>query len=159
MAIELTAKAEKLYACIREKGGGTLAEWWLRDKTGMSHGSFCAARKELAAAGLIILGKDVRKTTYTLAELSPQAGTEKAGGKLKVQEADLRQEEAFMPRAVGDFGDFDDWLLALNEVLGDCVEVSRSLVEENLYWVFAPEYGGEDCYQVRENDTGGITVE
>ncbi|MCR5757756.1 MAG: hypothetical protein K6F95_07600 [Selenomonas sp.] len=156
MAIKLTAKAEKLYASIRAKGGGTLSEWWLRDKTGLSHGSICAARRELVAAGLIRLGKDVRKTTYQLPPFPEQVGQKSAG---KAKRDKPLQEEAFMPHVCGDFGDFDDWLLSLNDMLGDCVDVRPASKEQDTYWVFAPQYGEEDSYLVRENDAGGITVE
>ena len=74
MGIKLTAKAQRLYDCIKEKGGGVLEEWRMLDKTGMSHGSFVAARKELVAAGLLLLGKNVRKTTYQLVDLNRKAG-------------------------------------------------------------------------------------
>ena len=75
MRIKLTDKAQRLYDCIKEKGGGVIEEWCICDKTGMSHGSFVAARKELVAAGLLLLGKKVRKTTYQLVELTSQKMT------------------------------------------------------------------------------------
>jgi hypothetical protein len=34
-------------------------------------------------------------------------------------------------------------MLALNEALGDCVDVSQSLVSSSEYIVFSSEYGGE----------------
>ena len=63
-----------------------------------------------------------------------------------------------MPRVTGDFPDFDSWLLALNDRLGDCVDVSQSLVDGQEYIVFAEEYG-EDTYTITESDDGGISVE
>ncbi|SEA15395.1 hypothetical protein [Selenomonas ruminantium] len=200
MDVNLTTKAKKLYDCIREKGGGVLEEWRMLDKTGMSHGSFVAARKELVAAGLLLLGKNVRKTTYQLVELtsqkltsqeltcqkpvaetltcqtpaakpmeiqpppSPEAVVTPAGGRgrkgrKKAEKQAFEVQEAIMPRVVGEFADFDDWLLALNEELGGCVDVSQSLVSNSDYTVFSPEYGGEDSYTIRENEDGGITVD
>ena len=201
MEVNLTAKAKKLYAYIQEKGGGVLGEWRMRDKTGMSHGSFCAARKELVAAGLLLLGKDVRKTTYTLQDLTSQKLTcqkltcqpqdssdltcqkspltpikaaipppppvsavrgkkarrrKRAGRRAAKPSAEV--QEAIMPRVTGDFPDFDNWILALNDTLGACVDVSQSLVDEREYIVFADEFG-EDTYTVRENEDGGISVE
>ena len=62
----VSAKAEKLLAVIQEKGGGILDEYLLRDKTGLSHGSIVAGRKELEMAGLLTLTKQGRKLYYTL---------------------------------------------------------------------------------------------
>ena len=62
----LSRKAVILYGYIQGCGGGALDEWQMRDKTGLSHGSICAARKELVNAGLLTLGKDGRRTTYIL---------------------------------------------------------------------------------------------
>ena len=164
MRIKLTDKARRLYDYIREKGGGVIEEWRICDKTGMSHGSFVAARKELVAAGLLLLGKKVRKTTYQLVDLNRKAPAAPAGGRVKkgrkkADKPSYEVQEAIMPRVVGDFADFDDWMLALNETLGDCVDVSQSLVSSSEYIVFSSEYGGEDSYTVQENEYGGITVE
>ena len=75
MEIEnLSRKGKILYDYIAENGS-LLDEWKLRDATGLSHGSFCAARKELVEAGLLVLGKDGRKTTY---KLTCQPDTSKA---------------------------------------------------------------------------------
>ncbi len=62
----VSAKAEKLLAVIQAKGGGILDEYLLRDKTGLSHGSIVAGRKELEMAGLLQLTKQGRKLYYTL---------------------------------------------------------------------------------------------
>ena len=61
----VSAKAEKLLAVIQAKGGGILDEYLLRDKTGLSHGSIVAGRKELEMAGLLQLTKQGRKLYYT----------------------------------------------------------------------------------------------
>lgn len=164
MGIKLTAKAQRLYDCIKEKGGGVLEEWRMLDKTGMSHGSFVAARKELVAAGLLLLGKNVRKTTYQLLDLNRKAPAAPAGGRVKkgrkkADKPSYEVQEAIMPRVVGEFADFDDWLLALNEELGGCVDVSQSLVSSSEYIVFSPEYGEEDSYTVKESEYGGVIVE
>ena len=45
----------------------------MRDKTGLSHGTICAARKELVDAGLLTLGKDGRRTTYLLTSQADQS--------------------------------------------------------------------------------------
>ena len=62
----LSRKAVILYGYISGCGGGALDEWQLRDKTGLSHGTVCAARKELVEAGLLTLGKEGRKLIYQL---------------------------------------------------------------------------------------------
>ena len=202
MGIKLTAKAQRLYDCIKEKGGGVLEEWRMLDKTGMSHGSFVAARKELVAAGLLLLGKNVRKTTYQLVDLTGQLPKGKADTPIVSLTAAVRidpsseavsaqvappppakavlapvtakaksakksapkskpanVQEAIMPRVTGDFADFDDWLMALNNEFGGCVDVSQSLVSADEYTVFSPDYEGEDSYTVTENEDGGITVD
>ena len=181
MRIKLTDKAQRLYDYIREKGGGVIEEWRICDKTGMSHGSFVAARKELVAAGLLLLGKKVRKTTYQLVDLTGQkmtrqkpaavpplppakvvlapADSKGRKGRKQADKPPLAVQEAIMPRVVGDFADFDDWLMALNNEFGGCVDVSQSLVNADEYTVFSPDYEGEDRYTVTENEDGGITVD
>ncbi len=70
----VSAKAEKLLAVIQEKGGGILDEYLLRDKTGLSHGSIVAGRKELEMADLLQLTKQGRKLYYTLTGQVPVDG-------------------------------------------------------------------------------------
>ena len=69
----LSRKAVILYGYIQGCGGGALDEWQMRDKTGLSHGTICAARKELVDAGLLTLGKDGRRTTYLLTSQADQS--------------------------------------------------------------------------------------
>ena len=179
MEIKLTAKAEKLLAYIREAGGGALPEWKMRDKLAMSHGSFCAARRELVEAGVLVLGKDVRKTTYNLTNLTGQPKCPEVTGQVHSSPKMTSQiqpppqakaafmpparpqnvQEAIMPRVTGDFADFDSWLMEVNDRLGGCVDVSQSLVDEGEFSIYAPEFDGEDTYTIRDNDDGGITVD
>ena len=194
MGTDLTPKAEKLLAYIQKAGGGVLDEWYIRDKTGLSHGSICAARKELVEKGLLRLGKEMRKMTYHLVDLTgqlpkgdkaapitsltalpqqvappppakavlaPVAGKVKPPSQPKNKPAPkpANVQEAIMPRVTGDFADFDDWLMALNNEFGGCVDVSQSLVSADEYTVFSPDYEGEDSYTVTENEDGGITVD
>ncbi|SFW23875.1 hypothetical protein [Selenomonas ruminantium] len=70
---ELSRKAVILYGYIQGSGGGALDEWQMRDKTGLSHGTICAARKELVDAGLLTLGKDGRRTIYILTSQSDRS--------------------------------------------------------------------------------------
>ena len=171
-----------------------LDEWYIRDKTGLSHGTICAARKELVEKGLLRLGKEMRKMTYQLVDLTgqlpkgdkaapitsltalpqqvappppakavlaPVAGKVKPPSQPKKKPAPkpANVQEAIMPRVTGDFADFDDWLMALNNEFGGCVDVSQSLVSADEYTVFSPDYEGEDSYTVTENEDGGITVD
>ena len=194
MGTDLTPKAEKLLTYIQKAGGGVLDEWYIRDKTGLSHGSICAARKELVEKGLLRLGKEMRKMTYQLVDLTgqlpkgdkaapitsltalpqqvappppakavlaPVAGKVKPPSQPKKKPAPkpANVQEAIMPRVTGDFADFDDWLMALNNEFGGCVDVSQSLVSADEYTVFSPDYEGEDSYTVTENEDGGITVD
>lgn len=191
MGTDLTPKAEKLLAYIQKAGGGVLDEWYIRDKTGLSHGTICAARKELVEKGLLRLGKEMRKMTYQLVDLTGQlpkgdkaapitsltalpqqvappppakavlAPVVKSPAQPKKKPAPkpANVQEAIMPRVTGDFADFDDWLMALNNEFGSCVDVSQSLVSADEYTVFSPDYEGEDSYTVTENEDGGITVD
>ena len=211
MGTDLTPKAEKLLAYIQKAGGGVLDEWFIRDKTGLSHGTICAARRELVEKGLLRLGKKMRKMTYQLVDLTGQLPKGKADTPIvsltalpkseAAQAAPVRidpsseaisaqvappppakavlapvvkspaqpkkkpapkpanVQEAIMPRVTGDFADFDDWLMALNNEFGGCVDVSQSLVSADEYTVFSPDYEGEDSYTVTENEDGGITVD
>ena len=201
MGTDLTPKAEKLLAYIQKVGGGVLDEWYIRDKTGLSHGTICAARKELVEKGLLRLGKEMRKMTYQLVDLTGQLPKGKADTPIVSLTAAVRidpsseavsaqvappppakavlapvvkspaqpkkkpapkpanVQEAIMPRVTGDFADFDDWLMALNNEFGGCVDVSQSLVSADEYTVFSPDYEGEDSYTVTENEDGGITVD
>ena len=175
----LSRKGQLLYDYIQEKGGGTLAEWQIRDKTGLSHGSICAARRELVEAGVLVLGKDVRKTTYNLTNLTSQPKCPPVAGRVHPSPRVTSQiqpppqakaafmpparpqnvQEAIMPRVTGDFADFDSWLMEVNDRLGGCVDVSQSLVDEGEFSIYAPEFDGEDTYTIRDNEEGGITVE
>jgi len=225
MDAKLTDKAERLYACIQKKGGGAIEEWWLRDQTGLSHGSFCAARKELVAAGLLVLGKDIRKTTYEVqdltakkaegADLTCQTGekdvltsqpeardvltSQKQDTQEKAQAAEhlppaapaerglcaafsepVRQADGLsvemvqepepkqaarggdfffaspMPHVAGTFFDFDEWTDALMNALGECLDISESLVEEGTYTVYSHDFESEDTYHTETTSEGFI---
>lgn len=64
----LSEKAKRLWQDFCDHGGGRLTEWEILSRTGFSHGSFCAARRELITAGLLRLGKDGKQTVYMLAK-------------------------------------------------------------------------------------------
>ena len=173
---KLSVKAQKLYDFISANGGGALDEWLIRDKTSLSHGSFCAARKELVADGLLKLGKDGRKTTYHLtsqntgvvtppppvaavlpvkSKKSKPVGFGKASRK---ETACLELNSGMMPHVTGEFASLDDWMDALAAEFGECVDVSPSLTADGEYIVFSASYMMEDIYTVTETDDG-IVVE
>ena len=182
---QLSRKGKLLYDYIAENGQ-TIDEWKLRDATGLSHGTFCAARKELVEAGLLTLGKDGRKTTYELTPPSDMSKTDQSNTDIPSehapadtptpsplplppppaakatmvkparQEAQPAAQAAEMPRVAGSFNSFDDWLATLTMELGGCVNVSESLVTPNEYIVYADGYDQEDRYIVTENDFGGV---
>jgi len=215
----LSRKAVKFLEAVWQRGGGVIEESRLIRQTGLSHGSICAARRELIAAGLLQLGKVGRKTSFVLvtppagaspAEMPPAgippAGTplaetppgslaegretapaddwsDDAAGKAAEVLASASSQEgpgekaeaaagrcrkarvtAFasfrpaMPRVVGVFADFDDWTDSLMNELGDCLDISQSLVDAETYTVFSHRFEQEDCYTVRESGAG-IVVE
>lgn len=179
----LSRKAVILYGYIQGCGGGALDEWVMRDKTGLSHGTICAARKELVDAGLLTLGKDGRRTTYLLtsqddqsadAPAEPDGLTEPAPAEAAapvevppppaveaglVKPAAPAAAQVEMPRVTGVFNSFDDWLSTLTMELGGCVNVSESLVTPDEYIVYSDEYGMEDRYIVTENEDGSVDVD
>jgi len=181
----LSRKAVILYGYISGCGGGALDEWQLRDKTALSHGSVCAARKELVEAGLLTLGKEGRKLIYQLTSPAEPAEIDQSdidqskvdhevesvpapqvvppppqpqAAVIKPAEA-ASPQEADMPRVEGSFDSFDDWLSTLTMELGGCVNVSESLVSAGEYIVYAEDYGQEDHYRVTENEDGGVVVD
>ena len=181
---ELSRKAVILYGYIQGSGGGALDEWQMRDKTGLSHGTICAARKELVDAGLLTLGKDGRRTTYLLTSQADQSTGMQAESDGKVEPAPAEvaapvevppppavkaglvkpaapaaPAQVEMPRVAGVFNSFDDWLSALTMELGGCVNVSESLVTPDEYIVYSDEYGMEDRYIVTENEDGSVDVD
>ena len=75
----LSAKAQNLLQVITTRGGGYFDEYWLRDKTGLSHGSIVAARQELVAEGFLSITKESRKLIYTLTGQAEETSQGKAG--------------------------------------------------------------------------------
>lgn len=181
----LSRKAVILYGYIQGCGGGALDEWQMRDKTGLSHGTICAARKELVDAGILTLGKDGRRTTYLLTSQTDQsADTQEESEEMaelapaeaaapvevppppvpkavmvKPDTHEAPPQESEMPRVTGVFNSFDDWLSTLTMELGGCVNVSESLVTPHEYIVCSDEYGMEDRYIVTENEDGSVDVD
>ena len=65
---DLSPKAALLLLDFQVGGGGALMEFDILKRTGLSHGSFSAARKELVEGGFLLLGKCGRQTVYTLTD-------------------------------------------------------------------------------------------
>lgn len=62
----LSRKARLLLSYLEAAGGGIIDEWRIRTATDLSHGSICAARRELIEAGYLEVAKEFRKTVYVL---------------------------------------------------------------------------------------------
>lgn len=163
MAGLLTAKARLVYEDIAALGGGKVAERAILARTGLSHGSFSAARKELVEAGELSLVKDGRQTVYVLGKKAgappalpfasaaeppavPDPATEAADG---VMLAAVEE----MPRVTGDFADFDDWEEALTEQLGSCLDISEGLTGGE-YTVYSHAYEQAASYVVQATAAG-----
>ena len=163
----LTTKAQLLYADLTAMGGGKLEEALILARTGLSHGSFSAARRELVEAEKLRLEKEGRQTVYVLTPqntLLPEAGTQhilgagEAEPQRTVEGADGVMMAAVeeMPRVTGDFAGFDDWEEALMKQLGSCLDISEGLLAGE-YTVYSHDYEQEASYAVRVTD-GGIRV-
>ena len=61
-----------------------------------------------------------------------------------------------MPHITGTYCDFDEWTDALMDALGDCLDISESLVEEGTYTVYAQDYDQEDTYHTEETEDGFV---
>ncbi len=190
--MELSRKAALLLAYLQKTGGGSLDEWRVRDRTGLSHGSIVAARRELVAAGLVTLLKSCRHFVYALtvqgqslpetaqaaADKPPAAPAATRSTAISsepmrqadelsvetVQEAEAKQAPrggdfffaSPMPHVAGTFFDFDEWTDALMNALGDCLDISESLVEEGTYTVYSHDFESEDTYHTETTSEGFI---
>ena len=160
----LTTKARLLYADLTAMGGGKLEEVLILARTGLSHGSFSAARRELVEGGQLRLEKDGRQTVYVLTPqgaLLPELGTKcvLGAGEAEQQTAADGADGVMMaaveemPRVTGDFAGFDDWEEALVKQLGSCLDISEGLLDGE-YTVYSHDYEQEASYAVRVTDAG-----
>lgn len=190
--MELSRKAALLFAYLQKTGGGSLDEWRVRDRTGLSHGSIVAARRELVAAGLVTLSKSCRHFVYALTgqgqslpetaeaaadkppaapaeSLSPAVSSESMRQAEELSVETVQEAEAKhaprggdfffaspMPHVAGTFFDFDEWTDALMNALGDCLDISESLVEEGTYTVYSHDFESEDTYHTETTSEGFI---
>ena len=160
----LSRKAQKLYDAITARGGGIVDEYLIRDMTGLSHGSIVAARHELIDAGLLTLSKTCRKMVYHLtgqltrqkSEPAPRPATIPVTPAAPQPADDDLYTFSTMPHITGTYCDFDEWTDALMDALGDCLDISESLVEEGTYTVYAQDYDQEDTYHTEETEDGFV---
>lgn len=172
---ELTSKAELLLLDLQLHGGGALPEFDILKRTGLSHGSFSAARKELVAKGLLALSKSGRQTVYTLTAgaedkplPSPAAPSDPAPSTVAAAASDgapsarpsARDNSArtcgatsapaggTMPHVTGEFCSLDEWEEQLTASIGGCLDISQSLTDEEEYSVYSHDFETEDIYQV-----------
>ena len=170
---ELTSKAELLLLDLQLHGGGALPEFDILKRTGLSHGSFSAARKELVAKGLLALSKSGRQTVYTLTAgaedkplpspapsapaLSTGAAVPQAPAPSARPAGDSSGEAGgapaapggrSMPHVTGEFVSLDEWEEQLTASIGGCLDISQSLTDEEEYTVYSHDFETEDIYQV-----------
>lgn len=155
----LTVKARVVYEDIAAMGGGKIEESSIRKRTGLSHGSFSAARRELVEAGKLALEKDGRQTVYVLKEKAAAKVSETKEKEVKEKEEKdgvMLAAVKDMPRVIGEFVNFDDWEEALMAKLGSCLDISEGLVGGE-YTVYSHEYEQEASYVVQMKE-GKICV-
>ncbi len=171
---ELTSKAELLLLDLQLHGGGALPEFDILKRTGLSHGSFSAARKELVAKGLLALSKSGRQTVYTLtagaedkplpspAASAPALSTGAAVPQAPAPSAKPSDKDSSapadgapstpaggsMPHVTGEFFSLDEWEEQLTASIGGCLDISQSLTDEEEYSVYSHDFETEDIYQV-----------
>lgn len=63
-----------------------------------------------------------------------------------------------MPHVAGTYYDFDEWTDALMNALGDCLDISESLVEEGAYTVYSHDFACEDTYRTENTSDGFVVV-
>ncbi len=172
---ELTSKAELLLLDLQMNGGGALPEFDILKRTGLSHGSFSAARKELVAKGLLALSKSGRHTVYKLtagaedkplpSPAAPSAPAPSRGAALPSDgtpsarpsagdnsanegEAPSATTGGSMPHVTGEFVRLDEWEEQLTASIGGCLDISQSLTDEEEYTVYSHDFETEDIYHV-----------
>lgn len=90
---------------------------------------------------------------------SGEGRTEKQLGKAKA--ANARDGVFFapaMPHVAGIYYDFDEWTDALMHALGDCLDISESLVEDGAYTVYSHDFACEDTYRTETTSDGFVVV-
>ena len=90
---------------------------------------------------------------------SGEGRTEKQPGKAKAANAGGGIFFApAMPHVAGIYYDFDEWTDALMHALGDCLDISESLVEDGAYTVYSHDFACEDTYRTETTSDGFVVV-
>lgn len=171
---ELTSKAGLLLLDLQMNGGGALPKFDILKRTGLSHGSFSAARKELVEKGLLALSKAGRQTVYTLTAGAedkplpspaasapapskvvavPSAGAPSAkpsawDSSARANDTPSAHAGGSMPHVTGEFSSLDEWEEQLTASIGGCLDISQSLTDEDEYSVYSHDFETEDLYHV-----------
>ena len=96
--VKLTERAKRLLADIDAHGGGALDERAICTRTGLSHGSFSGARRELVEAGCLEVRRVGRKPSYVVLQHADASdGTTEAG-----TAAGVDSPAAPLPRPLGE---------------------------------------------------------
>lgn len=176
--VKLTERAKRLLADIDAHGGGELDERAICERTGLSHGYFSTARRELVEAGCLEVQRVGRKPSYTVlqhadaSDVTTEAGSAAGvdspavplprplGERRRAQRDAARPLDVMasghvssLPRVVGDFCDLDDWQNALTDALGT-VYITEALTGGGTYTVYACEHDAEDTYNLQFDEFG-----
>lgn len=181
--VKLTERAKRLLADIDAHGGGELDERAICTRTGLSHGYFSGARRELVEAGCLEVRRVGRKPSYVVLQHADASdGTTEAGtaagvdspaalprplgerrraqrdtacmsGAARPSDVMASGHVSSLPRVVGDFCDLEDWQNALTDELGT-VYISEALTGGGTYTVYACEHDAEDTYRLQFDECG-----
>lgn len=181
--VKLTERAKRLLADIDAHGGGELSELAICARTGLSHGYFSAARRELVDAGCLEVRRVGRKPSYLVlqhadaSDRTTEVGTAAGVGSPAVLPRPLGERRraqrdtacmsgaarpsdvmasahiSSLPRVVGDFIDLEDWQDALTDALGT-VYISETLTGGGTYTVYVCEHDEEDTYHLQFDECG-----
>ena len=182
--VKLTERAKRLLADIDAHGGGELDERAICTRTGLSHGYFSGARRELVEAGCREGRRVGRKPSYVVLQHADASdGTTEAG-----TAAGVDSPAAPLPRPLGErrraqrdtacmsgaarpsdvmasghvsslprvVGDFCD-LEDWQNALTDAlgtVYISEALTGGGTYTVYACEHDAEDTYRLQFDECG-----
>lgn len=185
--MSLSKPAIALLEYLTAQGGGEISEGEIRQTVQISHGSFISARKELIErkfiayekrggnkppAYSVLFAEDKLEDEVFPEELLPKVYAEmdrildmrkQSSQSTKqpstVKTASLIENVEVMQRVVGEFSSVDDWISALMDALGECLDVEcyEQSPEGDCYKVFAHEYCQEAKYKITIED-GSICV-
>lgn len=182
--VKLTERAKRLLADIDAHGGGELDERAICARTGLSHGYFSTARRELVDAGCLEVRRVGRKPSYVVLQHADASGGATEAGTA----AGVDSLAAPLPRPLGErrraqrdtacmsgaarpsdvmasghvsslprvVGDFCD-LEDWQNALTDAlgtVYISEALTGGGTYTVYACEHDAEDTYRLQFDECG-----